>query len=120
MRGPNADETPDDLRVLDAQAADGFLGRHPVRPGHACVIWKGRHVAEAVDEEYRPAKVYWFSPGNGVPHLDVHPVPRPLDDAQVGWPVEWDSAPEPFHFAATPAVPPPESAAAALRARLAG
>ena len=43
-------------------------------------------VAGAVDEEYRPAKMNWFSLGNGVPHLHVHLVPRPLDDAGRGGP----------------------------------
>jgi diadenosine tetraphosphate (Ap4A) HIT family hydrolase len=108
-----------------------------VRPGYAYVIWKGRHVAEptelsaeesagfwsdvarvaaAVDAEYRPAKMNWFSLGNGVPHLHVHLVPRPLDDARPGRPVE----PEAFDFAAIPAVEPSAlaTAAAALRARL--
>ena len=58
----------------------------------------------------------WFSLGNGVPHLHVHLVPRPLDDARPGWPVE----PEAFDVAATPPLDPAElaAAAAALRARL--
>ena len=105
MCGPGADETPHGLRVFEGRWADGYLGRHPVRPGYAYVIWKGRHVAEptelsaeeaagfwsdvarvagAVDEEYRPAKMNWFSLGNGVPHLHVHLVPRPFDDARAG------------------------------------
>ena len=105
MCGPGADETPHGLRVFQGAWADGYIGRHPVRPGYAYVIWKGRHVAEpteltaeeaagfwsevarvarAVDEEYRPAKMNWFSLGNGVPHLHVHLVPRPLDDARPG------------------------------------
>ena len=83
--------------------ADGYLGRHPVRPGYAYVIWKGRHVAEpselsaeeaagfwsevarvaaAVEDRYRPAKMNWLRLGNGVPHLHVHLVPRPHDDAR--------------------------------------
>jgi diadenosine tetraphosphate (Ap4A) HIT family hydrolase len=108
-----------------------------VRPGYSYVIWKGRHVAEptelraeeaagfwsdvaavaaAVDEEYQPAKMNWFSLGNGVPHLHVHLVPRHLDDPRPGWPVESEA----FDFAAIPALDASElaAAAAALRARL--
>jgi diadenosine tetraphosphate (Ap4A) HIT family hydrolase len=139
MCGPGADETPHGLRVFEGAWADGYLGRHPVRPGYAYVIWKGRHVAEptelsaseaagfwsdvarvagAVDAQYRPAKMNWFSLGNGVPHLHVHLVPRPLDDPRAGIPVESEA----FDFAAIAPVPPGElaQAAAALRARLQG
>jgi diadenosine tetraphosphate (Ap4A) HIT family hydrolase len=137
MCGPGADETPHGLRVFEGRWADGYIGRHPVRPGYSYVVWKGRHVAEpteltadesagfwadvarvaaAVDEEYQPAKMNWFSLGNGVPHLHVHLVPRPVDDARPGWPVESEA----FDFAAIPAVDASELAvaAAALRARL--
>ena len=97
MCGPGADETPHGLRIFEGRWADGYIGRYPVRPGYAYVIWKGRHVAEptelspeeaagfwsdvarvagAIDEEYRPVKMNWLSLGNGVPHLHVHLVPR--------------------------------------------
>jgi diadenosine tetraphosphate (Ap4A) HIT family hydrolase len=58
----------------------------------------------------------WFSLGNGVPHLHVHLVPRPLDDARPGRPVESEA----FDFASIPAVDAVDlaAAAAALRARL--
>ena len=103
MCGPGADETPHGLRIFEGRWADGYIGRYPVRPGYAYVIWKGRHVAEptelsaeeaagfwsevarvagAIDEEYRPVKMNWLSLGNGVPHLHVHLVPRPLDDTR--------------------------------------
>ncbi len=134
-----ADETPHGRRVFEGRWADGYLGRHPVRPGYAFVIWKGRHVAEptelsaeeaagfwsdvarvaaAVDAEYGPAKMNWLHLGNGVPHLHVHLVPRPLDDARAGGPLESDA----FDLATTPAIPPAqlEAEAAALRARLQG
>ncbi len=139
MCGPGDDATPHGLRVFEGRWADGYIGRHPVRPGYASVIWKGRHVAEptelsaeeaagfwsdvarvagAVEAEYRPAKMNWFSLGNGVPHLHVHLVPRPFDDARPGLPVETEA----FDFAAIPEVQPPAlaTAAAALRARLQG
>ena len=98
MCGGGADETPHGLRVFEGAWADGYLGRYPVRPGYAFVIWKGRHVrgahrahpeeaagfwsdvarvARAVEEQYQPAKMNWLSLGNGVPHLHVHLVPRP-------------------------------------------
>ena len=137
MCGAGANETPHGLRIFEGRWADGYLGRHPVRPGYSYVIWTGRHVAEpteltadeaagfwsdvarvagAVDEEYRPAKMNWFSFGNGVPHLHVHLVPRPLDDPRPGRPVESEA----FDFAAIPAldVAALAAAAAALRARL--
>lgn len=109
MCGAGADETPHGVRVFEGRWADGYLGRFPVRPGYAYVVWKGRHVAEpselsadeaagfwtevarvaaAVEECYRPAKMNWFHLGNGVPHLHVHLVPRPNDDARAGLPVE--------------------------------
>jgi diadenosine tetraphosphate (Ap4A) HIT family hydrolase len=137
MCGPGAEATPHGLRVFEGRWADGYLGRHPVRPGYAYVIWKGRHVAEptelsleetagfwsdvarvagAVEAEYRPAKMNWFSLGNGVPHLHVHLVPRPVDDARPAVPVETEA----FDFAAIPPVEPSvlTAAAAALRTRL--
>ena len=137
MCGPRADETPHGVRIFEGTWADGYLGRYPVRPGYAFVIWKGRHVAEptelsaeeaagfwadvsrvagAVDAQYGPAKMNWLSLGNGVPHLHVHLVPRPHDDARAGWPLESEA----FDVAATPALDATELAAAAasLRARL--
>jgi diadenosine tetraphosphate (Ap4A) HIT family hydrolase len=139
MCGAGADETPHGIRIFEGAWADGYLGRYPVRPGYAYVIWKGRHVAEptelsteetagfwsdvarvagAIDDEYRPAKMNWFSLGNGVPHLHVHLVPRPLDDPRPGIPVESEA----FDFAALPPVDAAELAAgaAALCARLQG
>jgi diadenosine tetraphosphate (Ap4A) HIT family hydrolase len=109
-----------------------------MRPGYTVVVWKGRHVAEpweltraeatgfwsevalvarAVEEEYRPVKMNWLSLGNGVPHLHVHLVPRPLEDPRAGGPLEGDA----FDAAATPELPQAqlETEAAALRARLA-
>jgi diadenosine tetraphosphate (Ap4A) HIT family hydrolase len=113
------EETPHGIRVFEGRWSDGYLGRFPVRPGYAYVVWKGRHVAEpweltgdetagfwsevalvakAVDERVRPAKMNWLSLGNGVPHLHVHLVPRPSDDQRAGWPVESDA----FDRARTP------------------
>ena len=137
MCSPRADETPHGVRIFEGTWADGYLGRYPVRPGYAFVIWKGRHVAEptdlsaeeaagfwadvsrvadAVDAQYGPAKMNWLSLGNGVPHLHVHLVPRPFDDARAGLPVESEA----FDVAATPALGATELAAAAasFRARL--
>jgi diadenosine tetraphosphate (Ap4A) HIT family hydrolase len=137
MCGPGAAETSDGLRIFEGAWADGYIGRRPVRPGYAYVIWRGPHVSEptelspeeaagfwsevalvarAVDEEYKPAKMNWFSLGNGVPHLHVHLVPRPPDDARPGRPVESEA----FDFAAIPPAEPAQlaAAAAALRTRL--
>ncbi len=139
MCEPGGDETPHGMRVLAGRWADGYLGRYPVRPGYCYVIWKGRHVAEpwelsaeestgfwsevgrvaqAAEARYRPVKMNWLSLGNGVPHLHVHLVPRPRDDAWAGGPLE----PEAFHVEATPALPQREleAEAAALRAVLEG
>jgi diadenosine tetraphosphate (Ap4A) HIT family hydrolase len=58
----------------------------------------------------------WLSLGNGVPHLHVHLVPRPLDDARAGGPLE----PEAFEQRHVPALDDEvlRTEAAALRARL--
>ena len=109
--------------------ADGYIGRHPVRPGYTFVIWTGRHVtepselspeetagfwsevarvAEAVEAQYQPAKMNWLHLGNGVPHLHVHLVPRPHDDARAGHPLETEA----FNVDSTPAVEPSELARA--------
>jgi diadenosine tetraphosphate (Ap4A) HIT family hydrolase len=134
-----AAETPYGVRIFDGRWADGYLSRYPIRPGYSVVTWKGRHVAEptelsadeaagfwaavahvarAIDERYRPTKMNWLSLGNGVPHLHVHLVPRPLDDPRAGGPL--DAAD--FDQASTPALPDAHlaSEAAALRARLTG
>ena len=137
MCEPGADETPHGVRVYEGRWSDAYLGRFPVRPGYAYVIWKGRHVAEPTelsDEEAagfwsevahvsrgvaqrsRPVKMNWLSLGNGVPHLHVHLVPRPADDPRAGGPLESEA----FERDATPEVPAQElrSAAASLRAVL--
>jgi diadenosine tetraphosphate (Ap4A) HIT family hydrolase len=73
-------------------------------------------VAGAVEDRYAPAKMNWLHLGNGVPHLHVHLVPRPHDDARAGIPLE----PEAFDVSITPAVGDAElrAQAAALRDRL--
>jgi diadenosine tetraphosphate (Ap4A) HIT family hydrolase len=108
-----------------------------VRPGYAYVIWKGRHVAEptelsdeeaagfwgevahvarAVAARARPVKMNWLSLGNGVPHLHVHLVPRPADDAHAGGPLETEA----FDRDRTPELPGHElrAEAEALRTAL--
>ena len=106
---PEPDLTPFGARFFVGEWSDAVLGRHPVRPGYAYVVWKGRHVIEpdelapheaagfwsevtrvagAVQACYRPIKMNWLHLGNGVPHLHVHLVPRPLDDPNAGGPVE--------------------------------
>jgi diadenosine tetraphosphate (Ap4A) HIT family hydrolase len=138
MCEPGADETPFGVRVFEGRWSDAYLGRYPVRPGYAFVVWKGRHVAEPTelsDEEAagfwtevahvaggvavrtRPMKMNWLSLGNGVPHLHVHLVPRPADDALAGGPLESDA----FDRAVTPEVPADQlrADAEALRAVLA-
>jgi len=146
MCGGGADESPHGLRVFEGRWADGYIGRYPVRPGYAYVVWKGRHVSEpselsyeetagfwadvarvarAVEAQFQPAKMNWLHLGNGVPHLHVHLVPRPHDDARAGHPLDDARAGHPleteaFHVDSTPAVEPSElaSQAEALRARL--
>jgi diadenosine tetraphosphate (Ap4A) HIT family hydrolase len=137
MCGGGADETQHGLRVFDGRWADGYIGRYPVRPGYAFVVFKGRHVAEpgelsaeetagfwtdvarvaqAVEDQYQPAKMNWLHLGNGVPHLHVHLVPRPHDDPRAGLPLETEA----FHFDVIPPIDPTQLAeeATALRARL--
>jgi diadenosine tetraphosphate (Ap4A) HIT family hydrolase len=122
MCEPAADETPHGVRVFEGSWSDAYLGRFPVRPGYAYVIWKGRHVAEptelsdeeaagfwsevahvarGVAERSRPVKMNWLSLGNGVPHLHVHLVPRPDHDDHAGGPLESEA----FDRDATPEVP---------------
>jgi len=132
-----ATESVHGVRVFEGRWSEANLSRRPMRPGYTVVVWKGRHVAEpwelsgeeaagfwsevaqvarAVEEEYRPVKMNWLSLGNGVPHLHVHLVPRPLDDARAGGPLEGDA----FDATATEELPQAQLAAeaAALRARL--
>ncbi len=139
MCGAKADEDGFGVRIAAGRWSDAYLGRYPVRPGYAYVIWSGRHVAEptelspeeaagfwsevagvarAIDERYRPAKMNWLSLGNGVPHLHVHLVPRPLQDARAGGPVDADD----FERSRTPALDEEHlrGEAAALRDLLAG
>jgi diadenosine tetraphosphate (Ap4A) HIT family hydrolase len=122
MCEPGAEETPFGVRIFEGRWSDAYLGRFPVRPGYAFVIWKGRHVAEpteltddeaegfwgevarvarAVAALNRPAKMNWLSLGNGVPHLHIHLVPRPVDDARAGWPLETEA----FDRERTPEIP---------------
>jgi diadenosine tetraphosphate (Ap4A) HIT family hydrolase len=105
-------DKPDGVRILNGRWSDGYLGRFPVRPGYCYVIWKGRHVAEptqlsaqdaagfwseasrvasAVEYYFQPATMNWLVLGNGVPHLHVHLVPRPVDDPHAGGPIETDA-----------------------------
>ena len=130
-------ETPHGVRVFEGRWCDGYLSRYPMRPGYTVVIWKGRHVAEpgdltadeaagfwaevavvadAVEAEYRPLKMNWLHLGNGVPHLHVHLVPRPVDDVRAGRPLECEA----FDQSLTPAVPDGRlrEEAVALRAAL--
>jgi diadenosine tetraphosphate (Ap4A) HIT family hydrolase len=109
MCGERDDSTPDGQRFMAGRVGDAYLGRRPVRPGYAYVIWRGRHVAEptelnaeeanefwaevataarAVEARYQPVKMNWLSLGNGVPHLHVHLVPRYADDPAAGGPLE--------------------------------
>ena len=103
-----SDVSPFGARFFEGVWSDAFVGRHPVRPGYAFVVWKGRHVAEppelgpeeaagfwsevarparAVELRSEPTKMNWLHMGNGVPHLHVHLVPRPRDDRKAGGPV---------------------------------
>src|ERR1700722_15741875 len=59
MCGPGADETPHGLRIFQGAWADGYIGRHPVRPGYAYVIWKGRHVSEPTELTAEETAGFW-------------------------------------------------------------
>ncbi len=107
-----ADVRPGGLRIFDGAWSDAYLGRWPVRPGYAYVIWKGRHVVEptvltaeeatgfwtevmhvarAIEGRYRPRKLNYLILGNSIPHLHVHLVPRHDDDVAAGSPLEADA-----------------------------
>jgi diadenosine tetraphosphate (Ap4A) HIT family hydrolase len=99
---------------------DAHLERHAVAPGHAIVVFRGRHVADFTSLTPGEVASYWrdvhavarmieqvFSPchmnyqllGNMVPHLHVHIVPRYLDDAAPGRPLPFEpKAVEPAEF----------------------
>ena len=132
--GLGAVESEHGLRVFEGWWAEANLSRRPMRPGYNVVVWKGRHVAEpwelsdeeaagfwsevalvarAVEDEYQPVKMNWLSLGNGVPHLHVHLVPRPADDAHAGGPLETEA----FHRDTTPEVPADELRAEAVMLR---
>ena len=112
-----AEMSPYGRRFMEGRVCDAYVGQHPVRPGYAYVVWRGRHVAEptelgaeeasefwtevaiaarAIEDRYRPLKMNWLSLGNGVPHLHVHLVPRYADDPAAGGPLEREA----FDFAA--------------------
>jgi diadenosine tetraphosphate (Ap4A) HIT family hydrolase len=116
-------ETPHGVVIFNGRWSRGYLGRHPVRHGYGFLVWKGRHVAEpselspeesagfwsevatvarVLEDRYQPAKMNWFSLGNGVPHLHVHLVPRPVDDPYAGLPLEEGA----FYFEQIPAIDP--------------
>ena len=97
MCGRGADETPHGVRIFGGLG--GRLPRPLSRPTRLCLchlegsstspsrgssrrggggFWSEvARVAGADVETVRPAKMNWFSLGNGVPHLHVHLVPRP-------------------------------------------
>jgi diadenosine tetraphosphate (Ap4A) HIT family hydrolase len=135
MCEPGGEETPHGVRVFEGRWTDAYLGRYPVRPGYAYVVWKGRHVSEptelsdeeavgfwaevahvarGVAEHSRPVKMNWLSLGNGVPHLPVHLGPRPTDDARAGGPLESEA----FDRATAPEVPADELRAEAEALRV--
>src|SRR5436305_3822049 len=85
-----AETRPGGVRIFDGAWTDAYLGRFPVRPGYAYVIWKGRHtveptelteeeapgfwtevmlVARAIEGRYQPRKMNYLILGNSVPHL---------------------------------------------------
>ena len=93
---------------------DAHLERHAVAPGHAIVVFRGRHVADFTKLTAAEVASYWqdvhtvarmiehvFAPchmnyqllGNMVPHLHVHLVPRYLDDAAPGRPLPFEPKP---------------------------
>jgi diadenosine tetraphosphate (Ap4A) HIT family hydrolase len=99
---------------------DAHLERHAVAPGHAIVVFRGRHVADFTSLTPEDVASYWrdvhavarmieqvFAPchmnyqllGNMVPHLHVHLVPRYLDDAAPGRPLPFEPKPvDPAEF----------------------
>ena len=59
MCGGGADETQHGLRVFEGRWADGYIGRYPVRPGYAFVVFKGRHVAEPGELSAEETAGFW-------------------------------------------------------------
>ena len=94
MCGGGADETPRGLRVLEGRWADGYVGRSPVRPGAASVIWTGRHVSAAGELSPGETAGFWS---------DVSRVAQAVEGAV---PAGQDELAAPRQRRAAPARPP--------------
>ena len=91
--------------------SDAHLERHAIARGHAIVVFRDRHVADLTSLSTTEVAAYWRDvhtvarmiervftpchmnyqlPGNSVPHLHVHVVPRHLDDPAPGKPLPWE------------------------------
>jgi diadenosine tetraphosphate (Ap4A) HIT family hydrolase len=76
---------------------------HVAEPGDLDPLQAGRYRAEvlaagrAVQARFKPVKLNYMTPGNTVPHLRTHVLPRYQDDPAPGGPVAWEAI-----FAADP------------------
>jgi diadenosine tetraphosphate (Ap4A) HIT family hydrolase len=66
---------------------------HVVEPfelaGHGSAFWcEAMAVAEAIEKALRPIKMNYEIHGNTLPHLHMHLLPRQLNDAFVGRPID--------------------------------
>jgi diadenosine tetraphosphate (Ap4A) HIT family hydrolase len=113
-RGDNAQT----LAVATLEHTEVRLERRSRLPGYCVVVWRRGHVVEptelapddaaaywlevgdvarAIEAEFAPVKLNFFTLGNVVPHLHTHVVPRFLDDPRPGGLIPWDDMfdPEP-------------------------
>lgn len=98
-------------RFFEDRYCDAYLQRRGPAPGYSIVVFRGRHVADAIDLTEPELFAFWtevrkvaklvdgvFQPcqlnyqvlGNAVPHVHVHIVPRYLDDAAPEAPLPFD------------------------------
>lgn len=101
------------VRVHEGTFADVYMNYRRLSLGYCVSVWKHGHVAEltdltdeqvagywvdtvhvarAIEDVYRPAKLNFQTLGNEVTHLHTHIVPRYLDDAAPGAPLTFDPA----------------------------
>ena len=96
------------VSVSTGEVAEVDLERRSRLPGYCIVVWRHGHAAEpsaldplqaaryraevlaagrAVQARFKPVKLNYMTPGNTVPHLHAHVLPRCQDDPAPGGPI---------------------------------
>lgn len=100
------------VSVPAGEVAGVDLERRRRLPGYCIVVWRHGHAAEpgdldplqaaryraevlaagrAVRARFKPVKLNYMTPGNTVPHVHAHVLPRYQDDPAPGGPVAWEA-----------------------------